>query len=86
LVSCPFLLGRSRFPSSSQPRKVPQTPRNLIPSSRSFRSLAKRISGEHVEAAWAVEIERRARRFLAGESSGIEWVEARSQVLSSLDR
>lgn len=40
---------------------------------------------EDVEAAWAAEIERRARRFLAGESQGIEWAEARAQVLSAID-
>jgi len=41
---------------------------------------------EDIEAAWATEIERRARRFLAGESQGIEWADARARVLSSLDR
>jgi len=39
-----------------------------------------------VEAAWAVEIERRARRVLSGESSGIEWAEARKQFVASVRR
>jgi hypothetical protein len=41
---------------------------------------------EDVEAAWAVKIERRARRFLSGESRGIDWAEARAQVISSNDQ
>lgn len=36
-----------------------------------------------VEAAWAEEIERRARRVLAGESSGSDWVEARARIVQS---
>jgi putative addiction module component (TIGR02574 family) len=39
---------------------------------------------EEVEAAWAVEIERRARRVLAGESSGSDWNEVRARLLSRL--
>ena len=33
-----------------------------------------------VERAWAVEIERRARRALAGESAGTPWEEARERI------
>ena len=36
-----------------------------------------------VEAAWAEEIERRARRVLAGESSGTDWAEARARIVQS---
>ena len=37
-----------------------------------------------VEAAWAVEIERRARRVLAGESSGISWEDVRQRAEAEL--
>lgn len=37
-----------------------------------------------IEAAWAVEIERRARRVLAGESSGIPWDEVRRRADADL--
>lgn len=37
-----------------------------------------------VEAAWAAEIERRARRVLAGESAGIPWEEVRRRAESAL--
>ncbi len=37
-----------------------------------------------VEAAWAAEIERRARRVLAGESDGIPWEEVRRRAESAL--
>jgi putative addiction module component (TIGR02574 family) len=37
-----------------------------------------------VEAAWAAEIERRAHRVLAGESSGIPWDEVRRRADSEL--
>ena len=33
-----------------------------------------------IEAAWAAEIERRARRVLAGESSGTPWDEVRTRL------
>lgn len=39
-----------------------------------------------VEATWAEEIERRARRVLAGESSGTDWVEARARIVQSVLR
>lgn len=39
---------------------------------------------ENVEAAWATEIERRARRVLAGESAGVDWAEARARVVSKV--
>jgi putative addiction module component (TIGR02574 family) len=35
---------------------------------------------EGVEEAWALEIERRARRVLAGESTGTDWVEVRARI------
>ena len=37
-----------------------------------------------VEAAWAAEIERRARRVMAGESEGIPWEDVRSQAEAEL--
>lgn len=39
-----------------------------------------------VEAAWAVEIERRARRVVAGESSGTPWPEVRRRAEAELRR
>jgi hypothetical protein len=40
-------------------------------------------SPEHIEKAWALEIERRARRVLAGESTGTDWAVVRAQVEKS---
>lgn len=37
-----------------------------------------------VEAAWAAEIERRARRVMAGESSGIAWEDVRRRAEAEL--
>lgn len=37
-----------------------------------------------VEAAWAKEIERRARRVMSGESAGQPWDEVRSRLLQRL--
>ena len=37
-----------------------------------------------VEAAWAAEIEGRARRVMAGESEGIPWEDVRSQAEAEL--
>ena len=37
-----------------------------------------------IEAAWATEIERRARRVLAGESSGTVWAEVRARIEANL--
>jgi len=37
-----------------------------------------------VEAAWAREIERRARRVMSGESTGEPWEEVRARVLRRL--
>jgi putative addiction module component (TIGR02574 family) len=37
-----------------------------------------------VQAAWAAEIERRARRVLAGESAGEPWEEVRDRISRSL--
>jgi len=39
-----------------------------------------------VEAAWAVEIERRAARVLSGESEGVPWDEVRARIESELRR
>ena len=39
-----------------------------------------------VEAAWAAEIERRARRVLAGESAGIPWEDVRQRAEEELRR
>ena len=39
-----------------------------------------------VEAAWAAEIERRARRVLAGESAGIPWEDVRRGAEEELRR
>jgi putative addiction module component (TIGR02574 family) len=39
-----------------------------------------------VEAAWAAEIEKRARRVLAGQSSGIPWEEVRARAEADLRR
>jgi putative addiction module component (TIGR02574 family) len=35
---------------------------------------------EEVERAWAAEIERRARRVLAGESAGVPWEQVRERI------
>jgi len=35
---------------------------------------------EEVEKAWAAEIERRARRVLAGESAGVPWEQVRRRI------
>jgi len=37
-----------------------------------------------VEAAWAAEIERRARRVMAGESPGIPWEDVRTRAEAAL--
>jgi len=39
-----------------------------------------------VEAAWAAEIERRARRAIAGESAGIPWEDVRQRAEEELRR
>ena len=39
-----------------------------------------------VEAAWAAEIERRARRVIAGESGGIPWDDVRRRAEAELRR
>jgi putative addiction module component (TIGR02574 family) len=35
---------------------------------------------EEVEKAWAAEIERRARRVLAGESEGVPWEQVKQRI------
>ena len=37
-----------------------------------------------VEAAWAAEIEKRARRVIAGESAGIAWEDVRARAEAAL--
>lgn len=39
---------------------------------------------EGVEEAWAQEIERRARRVLAGETTGTEWSVVRDRIASTV--
>lgn len=39
-----------------------------------------------IEAAWATELERRARRVLAGESAGTPWEEVRQQIQATLEK
>ena len=39
-----------------------------------------------VEAAWAAEIERRARRVMAGESTGVPWEDVRRRAEDELRR
>lgn len=39
-----------------------------------------------VEAAWAVEIERRTRRVMAGESAGVPWEDVRRRAEAELRR
>ena len=39
-----------------------------------------------VEAAWAVEIERRARRVIAGETTGVPWEDVRRRAETELRR
>ena len=43
-------------------------------------------SAEQVEAEWAVEIERRARRVLSGESAGIPWQDVRRRAEEEIRR
>ena len=37
-----------------------------------------------VETAWSAELEKRARRALAGETKGIDWEQAREQIRQRL--
>ena len=39
---------------------------------------------EGVETAWSTELEKRARRALAGETQGINWEQAREQIRQRL--
>ena len=39
---------------------------------------------DKVEAAWAAEIERRARRVMAGESAGVPWEDVRRRAEAEL--
>ena len=41
---------------------------------------------EEVEAAWAAEIERRARRVMTGETAGIPWEDVRRRAEAELRR
>lgn len=47
---------------------------------------AEPLAGEYMEAAWAEEIERRARRVLSGESAGTPWEEVRRSIEANLPR
>jgi len=47
-------------------------------------SLDESADGGDGDSAWASEIERRARRVLAGESSGTPWEEVREQLRRDL--
>jgi putative addiction module component (TIGR02574 family) len=47
---------------------------------------AEREDPAEVEAAWAAEIERRARRVLAGQSTGIPWEDVRRRAEEELRR
>lgn len=38
-----------------------------------------------VEAAWAREIERRARRVMSGESTGEAWTDVRARIMNRLN-
>jgi putative addiction module component (TIGR02574 family) len=49
-------------------------------------SLEEANDPAEVEAAWAEEIERRARRVIAGESSGIPWEDVRRRAEAELRR
>lgn len=42
------------------------------------------VEADEVEREWGAEIERRARRILAGESSGVPWEETKRNVRSRL--
>jgi putative addiction module component (TIGR02574 family) len=42
------------------------------------------VATEDIEAAWAVEIERRARRVLSGQSEGIPWEDVRQRAEAEL--
>ncbi len=41
---------------------------------------------DDVQAAWATEIERRARRVIAGESEGVSWQDAQARARAGLLR
>jgi putative addiction module component (TIGR02574 family) len=41
---------------------------------------------EDIEAAWAVEVERRAARARSGEDAGKPWAEVREQLRNALDK
>ena len=51
----------------------------------SLESLPTAEAGE-IEQEWGAEIERRARRVLAGESPGVPWEEVKRSVRSSLTK
>jgi putative addiction module component (TIGR02574 family) len=42
------------------------------------------VATEDIEAAWAVEIEKRARRVLSGQSEGIPWEDVRRRADAEL--
>ena len=42
------------------------------------------VATEDIEAAWAAEIEKRARRVLSGQSEGIPWEDVRRRAEADL--
>jgi putative addiction module component (TIGR02574 family) len=42
------------------------------------------VATEDIEAAWAIEIEKRARRVLSGQSEGIPWEDVRRRAEAEL--
>jgi putative addiction module component (TIGR02574 family) len=42
------------------------------------------VATEDIEAAWAVEIEKRARRVLSGQSEGLPWEDVRRRAEAEL--
>ena len=44
------------------------------------------VATEDIEAAWAVEIEKRARRVLSGQSEGIPWEDVRRRAEAELHK
>jgi putative addiction module component (TIGR02574 family) len=45
---------------------------------------AEDVATEDIEAAWAIEIEKRARRVLSGQSEGVPWEDVRRRAEAEL--
>jgi putative addiction module component (TIGR02574 family) len=67
-----------------QALQLPKTARAAL-AARLLDSLDTEVDAE-AEEAWAVEIERRARRTLSGESKGTDWDVIQSRVEERLRR